>query len=174
VRQVAAWGVVTVQYDTPTFTLISVASELRLFPHLAQVRVVRRGLSLPTGSNGLVVPLLQCSALLSTSAPQNSASVLRWPACLAYLPCCLPVLPGLQWVADQNDNTASPMYGLADVGRMAVGGHSRGGKLAALAFTGEQRQGLFAGLASNAAGSAVFCVCLSSSSPCQVLMPCRC
>jgi hypothetical protein len=101
-----------------------------------------------------MVALLQCSALQGTS---NTSSVLRMPVCLA----CLVWLPGyLQWVADQNDNTASPMYGLADVGRMAVGGHSRGGKLAALAFTSEKQEGQLAGPAFNAVGTAVSCVCV--------------
>ncbi|EFN59881.1 hypothetical protein CHLNCDRAFT_153950 [Chlorella variabilis] len=75
-QRAASWGLVTVQYDTPFFPLLTVAAEVQLFPYL------------------------------------------------------------LQWVADQGDDPASPLYGRADMASVAVGGHSRGGKLATLAFTG--------------------------------------
>jgi hypothetical protein len=37
-QRVASWGVATVQYDTPFVPIITVASELQLFPHLVEVR----------------------------------------------------------------------------------------------------------------------------------------
>lgn len=47
----------------------------------------------------------------------------------------------LQWIADQSDDVAAPLYSLADVGRLVTAGHSRGGKVASLAFTSEGQQG---------------------------------
>ncbi len=41
----------------------------------------------------------------------------------------------MQWVAAQANDTASPLYGVADPQRLATSGHSRGGKLASLVFT---------------------------------------
>ena len=43
-----------------------------------------------------------------------------------------------QWIVQQSSsNISSPLYGRVDSDQLVVGGHSRGGKLAALVFTGE-------------------------------------
>lgn len=52
-----------------------------------------------------------------------------------HAPCPVPP-PPLQWIEEQNSTASSRLYGQADVGRLATAGHSRGGKLASLAFTG--------------------------------------
>ena len=51
--------------------------------------------------------------------------------------------PLLDWLVGQSDNASSPLYGLVDMEQLAVAGHSRGGKLAALLFAGAG--GLFPG-----------------------------
>ncbi|KAI7843307.1 hypothetical protein COHA_003138 [Chlorella ohadii] len=75
VQQIASWGWVVVQYDTPSLPPVTIAAEVQLFPALAE------------------------------------------------------------WVAAQANDTASPLYGVADPQRLATSGHSRGGKLASLVFT---------------------------------------
>ncbi|KAL4447405.1 hypothetical protein ABPG75_004624 [Micractinium tetrahymenae] len=42
----------------------------------------------------------------------------------------------IQWLNDQSVDPGNPLYGQVDLGRLATAGHSRGGKLAALAFAG--------------------------------------
>ncbi|KAI3429238.1 hypothetical protein D9Q98_005337 [Chlorella vulgaris] len=45
----------------------------------------------------------------------------------------------LQWVTDQGSDPSSPLYSLLDMTRVTTGGHSRGGKLATLTFTGNPK-----------------------------------
>lgn len=44
--------------------------------------------------------------------------------------------PLLDWLTGQNDSSTSRLYGQVDMEQMVLGGHSRGGKLAALLFAG--------------------------------------
>lgn len=113
-QRAASWGLVTVQYDTPFFPLLTVAAEVQLFPYLLQVR--------------LLLPSRRCCCLNLSALLLHQAPLL----CLQ----TSAVNAGMQWVADQGDDPASPLYGRADMASVAVGGHSRGGKLATLAFTG--------------------------------------
>ena len=46
--------------------------------------------------------------------------------------------PLVDWVKTQAANTKSPLYGLVDTSQVVVGGHSRGGKLAALVLGGNK------------------------------------
>jgi hypothetical protein len=63
------------------------------------------------------------------------SGVLIWMAvCMLQLQAFEPLL---DWLAEQNENATSPLYGLLDLGQLVVGGHSRGGKLATLVFAGE-------------------------------------
>ncbi|KAK9817015.1 hypothetical protein WJX72_008340 [[Myrmecia] bisecta] len=45
----------------------------------------------------------------------------------------------IDWVAQQNDTPNTPLSGLVDISKIAVAGHSRGGKLAALHLAGNPR-----------------------------------
>ncbi len=49
-------------------------------------------------------------------------------------PCCR-----LQWLNDQSMDPGNLLHGQIDLGRLATAGHSRGGKIAALAYTREPR-----------------------------------
>jgi hypothetical protein len=71
-----------------------------------------------------------------------------------------------QWVAQQGADPASPLHGQVDTARAATGGHSRGGKLATLAFTGES-------VRSSGCSRRLACCCLQLASKCPPITPGR-
>ena len=51
--------------------------------------------------------------------------------------------PLLDWLAAQNNDSSSPAHGMLDLKSVAVAGHSRGGKIAALHYASGVHWGFY-------------------------------
>jgi hypothetical protein len=138
IQAAARWGYVVIQYDLPWLSSPPDSKEV-----------------------GPVGAWACCKGALGTRG---------WPELPVQPPARPPARPPQlklfaplrAWLDAQSREEGSRLHGMVDVARLAVAGHSRGGKLAALAFAGEQLPPL---LCSALLCSALLCSAASQQMP---------